>query len=952
MKMRNIFSLFLTGGITVSAALHAQCPAMLQLSVGNKSDAPCPSSGSATIHSNAPVGSLTYTIIAGPLGAPVNMPQGDSVFNALPAGNYTVKATCNANTSVNDVMGFTILNQYTKIDTAYTTLTTGSCGTGTINITGVTGGRLPLMYSVIKNTDPNYSDVLSAYGTATSFASLTTGVYQVRVKDNCNQLFTKTIEILPALPGVGLNLFAIEGQSCASTKYDITILNTVDPVTGNATDVDAYLNAGGLTLKVYDGGIDCSKGALLSAFNYTTASGTGFQINKLPGKLYYLEVITPCGVVTHQCIDMTNFKSELNLSATTTGCNTVPSPARMGILPTYEFQVKYPVTVTVMNGSGVPITGSPFTLNNTSDWTTKLSNLVPDNYHVVVNDKCGAVIQDVVITNITGVAPSAATASAYLSCADQLGAASPGVFLNGYIPNLRNADSVEIISGPSNVGVNGVNWPVGSNLYSWNNMLPGMYVIRVFTPCGYTNVNYDLVGGAGFGLQRSIQTKATSYCGGTGKVEIDAPNTTYNGSGTMYYVLVNSMTNARIDSNTTGVYTNIGAGNYKINMVVEDYCDADSRYEVSSNTVTIVAASDKPKITKKLGMICEDENGNLLASGTAYLELAGGNPLVLEFKKETDATYTTFKTSASATESIAGLVPYTIYDIRVTSCGQSQGEKVTIGKLDPVRRTNFYNPCANEAYTLAVPEMPGATYVWKNGLGVVVSNAFNYIIPNYIASFDGNYTCTIKFGNCVTKTVTQPLSSMLCGISLPLNLLSFNAVRNGAAVMLTWKTTEEKGTAYFDVQRGTNGKDYATVGTVSAAQAAQAVNLYHFNDLNTPSCNLYYRLRMVDADGSFRYSGVKVLNNGQANASGIVIAPNPVAKGQSLTVVADGAAMNGTYRLMNITGQMVQQGAITVAEHAGITATIATQSLPAGMYLLVIVAEDCSVYTREKVSVQ
>src|SRR5689334_586802 len=86
--------------ITVTAMMcfvhrdYAQCPSVLTATV-NVLPANCPSSGAATVSTNAPAGTpLIFTLLSGPQGTPVNAPQSNNVFNGLLAGSYTVKAEC------------------------------------------------------------------------------------------------------------------------------------------------------------------------------------------------------------------------------------------------------------------------------------------------------------------------------------------------------------------------------------------------------------------------------------------------------------------------------------------------------------------------------------------------------------------------------------------------------------------------------------------------------------------------------------------------------------------------------------------------------------------------------------------------------------------------------------------------------------------------------------------
>jgi uncharacterized repeat protein (TIGR01451 family) len=95
----------------------------------------------------------------------------------------------------------------------------------------------------------------------------------------------------------------------------------------------------------------------------------------------------------------------------------------------------------------------------------------------------------------------------------------------------------------------------------------------------------------------------------------------------------------------------------------------------------------------------------------------------------------------------------------------------------------------------------------------------------------------------------------------------------GGAVLNKWTTSTEINTSYFNIQRSEDGKQFKFVGTV----AAKGVGAYQFTDPITNSQSpftLYYRLEIIDKDGSKTYSEVKkvIIDN---RKSGINVYPNP-----------------------------------------------------------------------------
>ncbi len=93
--------------------------------------------------------------------------------------------------------------------------------------------------------------------------------------------------------------------------------------------------------------------------------------------------------------------------------------------------------------------------------------------------------------------------------------------------------------------------------------------------------------------------------------------------------------------------------------------------------------------------------------------------------------------------------------------------------------------------------------------------------------------------------------------SLPMELLYFDAKVVGTRTQLTWATASEQNSARFEVERSSEGTLFDAIGGLPAAVNSLKERPYEFSDEQPlPGAN-YYRLRMVDADGSFSYSPIR-----------------------------------------------------------------------------------------------
>ncbi|GGB12766.1 hypothetical protein [Puia dinghuensis] len=122
----------------------------------------------------------------------------------------------------------------------------------------------------------------------------------------------------------------------------------------------------------------------------------------------------------------------------------------------------------------------------------------------------------------------------------------------------------------------------------------------------------------------------------------------------------------------------------------------------------------------------------------------------------------------------------------------------------------------------------------------------------------------------ITSTATDTLlgntsefSACTAATALPLRLISFTGIGNGHFVTLNWVTADEQNTNYFAVQRGLDGQNFDQVGKVQAAGNSSQEKEYSFIDHRPLQGTGFYRLQMVDMDGSYTYSkivAVKIVN--------------------------------------------------------------------------------------------
>ncbi|MDR6809008.1 hypothetical protein J2Y45_006222 [Dyadobacter sp. BE34] len=110
--------------------------------------------------------------------------------------------------------------------------------------------------------------------------------------------------------------------------------------------------------------------------------------------------------------------------------------------------------------------------------------------------------------------------------------------------------------------------------------------------------------------------------------------------------------------------------------------------------------------------------------------------------------------------------------------------------------------------------------------------------------------------------------------ALPVNLVSFDLKRVEHATVLYWQTSDEKNSDFFEIQQSEDAKKWNKLGIINAANTSNSKRDYSFDDAAERYGTQYYRLKMVDTDGTFAYSKIQSIRLGSA---GLISAyPNPV----------------------------------------------------------------------------
>jgi hypothetical protein len=173
--------------------------------------------------------------------------------------------------------------------------------------------------------------------------------------------------------------------------------------------------------------------------------------------------------------------------------------------------------------------------------------------------------------------------------------------------------------------------------------------------------------------------------------------------------------------------------------------------------------------------------------------------------------------------------------------------------------------------------------------------------------------------------------------SLPVVMINWSAVYTNSNIALKWTTTSEKNSSHFIIERSFDGVGYSDAAMLFAAGNSNISTNYAYTD-KVPAGNsgtIYYRLKMVDIDGRYKTSEVRIVRIGKS-AEGVKIQayPNPVVNDVRVTIPQSWQGKSISYQLTNTNGQVIKSYTI---QYASQTEVIGMSQIPAGMYVLRVI---------------
>ena len=148
---------------------------------------------------------------------------------------------------------------------------------------------------------------------------------------------------------------------------------------------------------------------------------------------------------------------------------------------------------------------------------------------------------------------------------------------------------------------------------------------------------------------------------------------------------------------------------------------------------------------------------------------------------------------------------------------------------------------------------------------------------------------------------------------MPIKLISFSGIFDANLVKLTWVTAQEVGFSHFEIERASENLKFERMDRVNGAgNDTKDEHTYSLMDANAVLGLNYYRLKSVDADGSFEYSRVVAVE--VVIEKSITVFPNP-CNGDFVNVAPNFVPEENTQvMIFNNEGNLIQKSSVTERE--------------------------------------
>jgi hypothetical protein len=174
--------------------------------------------------------------------------------------------------------------------------------------------------------------------------------------------------------------------------------------------------------------------------------------------------------------------------------------------------------------------------------------------------------------------------------------------------------------------------------------------------------------------------------------------------------------------------------------------------------------------------------------------------------------------------------------------------------------------------------------------------------------------------------------------TLPVKLISFTGSFKNNSTQLSWVSENQVNFDHYEIERSnSDGTSFSSIGNKAAIQSSSSAKeqYQHSDDLSAVNGTVFfYRLKMVDKDGTCKYSNAIMIRKDQKTIVGISISPNPVMSGMATVRFEASAKSMVEFKVVDMAGRVILKQQNNVTEGINSIAITNLNRLQPGLYIV------------------
>jgi photosystem II stability/assembly factor-like uncharacterized protein len=180
------------------------------------------------------------------------------------------------------------------------------------------------------------------------------------------------------------------------------------------------------------------------------------------------------------------------------------------------------------------------------------------------------------------------------------------------------------------------------------------------------------------------------------------------------------------------------------------------------------------------------------------------------------------------------------------------------------------------------------------------------------------------------------IGNLYSGGTLPAKLIDFSGINRGSYNQLTWIVTEEQNIDRYEIERSSDGINYQKVAAKLSVNSMTQKS-YSLNDPAIGAAEYYYRLKIVENDGSFTFSSVIYIRT--AGKTKISVQNNPF-RNEIIIRYNTTRVQKLSVGFYNSAGAIIKRQDYHVSAGSGVYTFFGFGNIPPGIYFLKAECDD------------